>query len=866
MSDYSHIEIPWRGWRIVREIGRGSFGVVYEIERDIVGAIEKAAMKVMHIPRDESAYEMLLLSTGYDEASVERSINAELNRVLKEYALMSKLKGISNIVSCEDFSFTENENGRGYTVYIRMELLRSLQEVIKAKRKAGETFTEAEVVRLGMDICRALTVCEKNGIIHRDVKPQNILISKHGAYNLGDFGTARSLDHTTQATYAGTLSYMAPEVYKHEKYGKTVDIYSLGLVMYWLMNGYRMPFLPQSGVPTTEMLSEAENKRVSGEHLPAPFNASEGLSRIILKACAYKSEDRYSTAADMLRDLEDLSRASASRQADAAADSKEPAAAGAASTGNSFGMPSAEYMYYGNEETLPMSSSMLGIADGGEIPPADQSAESEPASAPAPASISAPAPASASISEPAPASISDDAPAADHAPVADDVPVADHASVAEDALVTDAASAADEPVLPEEEPVAELNTPASVPAADGEPVADKALADTKAGKKKAKPDGQSAAAKRKRTFIFGGILAAAFLIVIVYGFVSAREIPLPFTAAQFVSTGDCISAAIDEDGGLWTWGANSYGQLGNGKESKYSKPAKILDDVRMVSMGYNHAGAVKTDGSLWMWGYNVYGQLGDGTTYNQLEPVKVMDDVEAVSAGYDFSAILKTDGSLWTVGYNGYGELGNGTEDISYEPVKIMEDVEMVSASYEYCAAVKTDGTLWTWGKNIDNELGDGTDKSRLKPVKILEDVQKVDTGYSHSAALKTDGSLWMWGDNWNGEIVESDETEITKPIEVMSDVQKVSAGNYFTAVIKTDGSLWTWGANYEGQLGIGTNESDAGPTKIMENVQAVVAGYYQCATLLEDGSLWMWGDNEYHQIISGSTSSRREPVRVTSE
>ncbi len=306
MARFDDIRIPWHGWEIVREIGKGTFGTVYEIERQLFNTTEKAAMKVISIPRDENELDMMLLASGYDDNAVEQSIRSELQRVEREYALMSKMRGISNIVSCDDFAYLEKEGTKGYTVFIRMELLKSIQNVIKEKRREGITFTEKETIKLGMDISRALAVCEQYNIIHRDIKPQNILISRLGAYNLGDFGTARSLDHSTHATYAGTLSFMAPEVFKRQKYGRTVDIYSLGLVMYWLMNGYRMPFITPGRVPTPEDFAVAENKRMSGEPLSAPCNAGTALSNVILKACAYNSEDRYGSAADMLRDLTKL--------------------------------------------------------------------------------------------------------------------------------------------------------------------------------------------------------------------------------------------------------------------------------------------------------------------------------------------------------------------------------------------------------------------------------------------------------------------------------------------------------------------------------------------------------------------------------
>ena len=377
MARFDEIRIPWYGWKIVREIGKGTFGIVYEIERQLFNTTEKAAMKVISIPRDEDEFDMMLLASGYDENIVEQSINSQLQRVEREYALMSQLRGISNIVSCDDFAYVKNESGKGYTVFIRMELLKSIQTVIKDKRREGVNFTEADTIKLGMDICRALVVCEKYGIIHRDIKPQNILVSRIGAYNLGDFGTARSLDHSTHATYAGTVSFMAPEVFSREKYGRSVDIYSLGMVMYWLMNGYRMPFLAPGKIPTADDHSIAENKRMSGEPLPAPSNAGTGLSKVILKACAFRSEDRYGSAEEMLRDLARLDSGTAAftgnvqpeTRSTAFTGTSQPATGSSAYTGNAQ-QAAGSSAYTGNVQQAAGSSVYTGNAQ-----PADQPAD-----------------------------------------------------------------------------------------------------------------------------------------------------------------------------------------------------------------------------------------------------------------------------------------------------------------------------------------------------------------------------------------------------------------------------------------------------------------------------------------------------------
>ena len=151
-------------------------------------------------------------------------------------------------------------------------------------------------------MCDALRACQKKEIIHRDIKPANIfvVVSEDGTvenFKLGDFGVARVVEKKDKdLSKKGTPTYMAPEVCKMQPYGKTVDIYSLGIVLYQLLNHGRGPFFPS--YPKDVSLGDIDNAlqtRISGEkEFPAPsVSVSEDLLKIIYKACAYKAEERY---------------------------------------------------------------------------------------------------------------------------------------------------------------------------------------------------------------------------------------------------------------------------------------------------------------------------------------------------------------------------------------------------------------------------------------------------------------------------------------------------------------------------------------------------------------------------------------------
>ena len=306
----SELQIPWKNWEIVRRIGQGGYGTVFEIVRsDFHGVEERAAMKVIHFPENDSA-NRVLLTEGYTRESI-RSINREhLDRILNECAMMIKMKGHRNIVRCDDYDAVPHTDEMGWDVFIRMEFLKTLHQKLEEGKLA-----EAEIIALGKDLCRALMQCEQYGIVHRDIKPENIFVNEYGDYKLGDFGISRTMEHTMTATRTGSYKFMAPEVFKGLEYGQTVDIYSLGLVLYWLLNGYRMPFMTAESSPSYQENTNALQRRLSGtEGLPAPSSGSAELKAIVMKACSYRPEDRYPTAKDFFDALSSVDVSFADRK------------------------------------------------------------------------------------------------------------------------------------------------------------------------------------------------------------------------------------------------------------------------------------------------------------------------------------------------------------------------------------------------------------------------------------------------------------------------------------------------------------------------------------------------------------------------
>ena len=294
----------WHGWTVDAFIGEGSYGKVYKLTKKEYGHTYESALKVISIPQNHSEIETIR-SEGMSEESVTSYFRSKVEDLVSELAIMSELKGHSNIVSYEDHFVEKDKDSPRWNIYLRMELLTPLLEYIKEN-----DYNTCDVIELGIDICKALELCEKYNIIHRDIKTGNIFVSKQGSYKLGDFGIARKLEtESSEMSKKGTTSFMAPEVYRGMIYDLTADIYSLGIVLYRLLNYNRNPFLPQYPEPIRYLDNqEATNKRMSGEALLPPINASNDLAEIVLKACSYRPESRYQNASEMRLALEDVGK------------------------------------------------------------------------------------------------------------------------------------------------------------------------------------------------------------------------------------------------------------------------------------------------------------------------------------------------------------------------------------------------------------------------------------------------------------------------------------------------------------------------------------------------------------------------------
>ena len=285
----------WPEWEIEGTLGRGSYGVVYKAVRRDHNIVSSAAIKVISIPSDPSEIDSLR-SEGLDLNATRTYLQGIVNDFVGEIQLMESLKGVQNIVSVEDYKVVEKTDTIGWDIFIRMELLTPLNTHISNRK-----MTEDEVIKLGTDLCTALELCARKNVIHRDIKPENIFVNQFGDFKLGDFGVARKLENLTAGlSQKGTYNYMAPEIVRGEAYDSTADLYSLGLVLYRFVNKNRLPFLDterQLLNPNERMA--AARRRLDGEPLPPPCEASQALSQVILCACSPDPMNRFSSATAM---------------------------------------------------------------------------------------------------------------------------------------------------------------------------------------------------------------------------------------------------------------------------------------------------------------------------------------------------------------------------------------------------------------------------------------------------------------------------------------------------------------------------------------------------------------------------------------
>ncbi len=291
-------------WQIDKLLGQGRGGnegktAVFQLKRtSSLGIAEICAMKVINLMEEHIAFKNLSV---WNQKEMEGALEECIENAKKEVLCMIQIGDAPNIVTYFDHALTNWESGNrfGIDLLIRMK---KMDESLDNIERMTQEYDEALVYSVGKAICQALCVCHSKNIIHRDIKPGNIFRDEEGIFRLGDFGISRILLPQQKAnTTAGTKAYVAPEQISYNgNYDERVDIYSLGLTLYELSNMHRLPFARNAYYLDESALI----KRLNGETLPVPCEASPHLAEVILKACACNPSERFQTAREFLTALE----------------------------------------------------------------------------------------------------------------------------------------------------------------------------------------------------------------------------------------------------------------------------------------------------------------------------------------------------------------------------------------------------------------------------------------------------------------------------------------------------------------------------------------------------------------------------------
>ena len=392
-------------------------------------------------------------------------------------------------------------------------------------------------------------------------------------------------------------------------------------------------------------------------------------------------------------------------------------------------------------------------------------------------------------------------------------------------------------------------------------------------------------------------------------FLSLIPNPLAAATGSKVAAGYGFSLAVHEDGTVWSWGDNQYGQAGVPGAIEYHTPVQVagpggvgyLTDIIAVEVGYDFAVALRRDGTVWAWGGNNYGQLGIDSTQSYGYPVQVknssgndfLSGVTAIACGDGHCLALLEDETVWAWGNNNKHQLNNTAGAISKLPVQCAtpSGVIGIAAGSSHNLALTDDGRVWAWGLDQNGQLGDGTsggDSGVANPVKsadgagFLSAMVSINAGSTHSLAVGKDGSGWAWGGNGDGQLGNNAFTpSVPLPVQVngvggvgfLGDISSMTGGQSHSLALLNDGTLYSWGENYSvGLLGNGETGYSKVPVQVLEvdsndpmaGVIVIASSQYHNLAVKRDGAIAAWGGNYSGQLGDGRAGNKITPYMVS--
>jgi serine/threonine protein kinase/tetratricopeptide (TPR) repeat protein len=260
-------------YEVLEELGKGGMGEVYKV-------------------RDEKLDEEMALKVLKSEIAANKDM---IERFKNELKFARK---IAHRHVCRMYDLNEEEE----TPYITMEFVQG--EDLKSTIRKSRKFKEEDAIAVAKQVCEGLEEAHALGVVHRDLKPQNIMIDKNGNAKVMDFGIARSIEAagmTQTGVMIGTPDYMSPEQAEGEEADQRSDIYAMGVILYEMVTG-DVPFKGDTA------FSVALKHKTKLPQDPKKLNpeVSDDLSRLILICMEKERERRYQTAEALLADLRNI--------------------------------------------------------------------------------------------------------------------------------------------------------------------------------------------------------------------------------------------------------------------------------------------------------------------------------------------------------------------------------------------------------------------------------------------------------------------------------------------------------------------------------------------------------------------------------
>ncbi len=838
-------------YTLLGELGRGGNAIVYRaVDRSL---LREVAIKVVRPRFSESGQEALA-------------------RLAREARTVARLQH-PNIVTV--YAVRQLADG-GLALVMQLIAGRTLKQALVD----DGPFTPERAERVVKDIAEALAHAHAQGVVHRDVKPENIFLdSITGRALLSDFGIAHSTEFDSRLTMdgaaIGTPAYMAPEQIDGSPANARSDLYSLGLVAWEMLTGDH----PWEGEALYSVIFKQKNEDLPSIDALRPGVVPQRLQYIVERMMQKRPSARWAGADGLLAALNnwvipgDWKQWEASHRRRRATLAAKPQLKSLATT--AAGAATVRFVRPA-DALATASASPLALPNG-----------AIPATAPlAPTEDDAPSWASEPPARPRLRSWLVFGGLAVLIGGASLGGWARRAGMLRSPNPTVGAlndsRAVEMPIVSRSDGRGGAELVGADPGAIDPSKSAQRIADS------IRVDSMFAAAMRRAEFAGASrpgtqrIPAPTSPTAVPSGSIASSAAPGPTRVAAVratddpgvIAAGGRHSCALSS-GRAFCWGANERGQLGDGDVESRDTPVLIIEDLGLVqiSSGLAHTCGVQKDGDAYCWGSDDRGQLGDATTTSRSTPVRVASGqaFQLLRAGHSHTCGLTVSGEVTCWGANANGQVGDGSTAPRAAPVAIGGTARFVSltAGWNHSCAIAVDGSAWCWGANANGQLGSGARTDAAEPSKVVGGLvfTSISAGGAHTCAITESGETYCWGRNNYGQLGAGAQTDQAVPTRVDTPLRfaSVTAGGSHACARTRAGQTWCWGRNIYGQLGDGTLVNRDSPTRVSSSsafVSVNATESHTCGTTV-DGESYCWGFNADGQLGDGTRSPSARPTAV---